>query len=80
MDQNKTNKSWCDQHKYNKSHVTENCYFLNKQKTKEINQVEAADDTSETEGAVGFYDEFQSFGFYDKFQSADDSSDTEGQY
>ena len=60
IDQTKIKKSWCDHHKYNKSHATQNCYFLNKKnrKTKEIKQAEAtdddvfhsADDRSETEG------------------------------
>ena len=89
VEQNKNNKMWCDHHKYNVTHESKDCYFLNKlqKESEEINQVQAtdvnsetedADVNSETEGAVGFYDEFQSFGFYDKFQSADDSSDTDG--
>ena len=62
IEQNKTNKFWCDQHKYNTSHETKDCYFLNKKnrKTKEIKQAEATDD--------------------DVFHSADDRSETEGQY
>ena len=27
-------KKWCAHHKYNVSHVSENCYFLNKLKTR----------------------------------------------
>ena len=62
IDQTKIKKSWCDHHKYNKSHATQNCYFLNKKnkRTKEIKQAEATDD--------------------DVFHSADDRSETEGQY
>ena len=33
---NKTNEQWCDHHKYQKTHVTENCRFLNKLKKKKI--------------------------------------------
>ena len=66
LDQNKTKikKSWCDHHKYNVSHETKNCHFLNNKKnkkTKEIKQAEATDDCSD-----------------DEFHSADDSTETEG--
>ena len=53
----KSNKSWCDQHRYNTTHETKDCNFLNKnKKTKEIKQAVVTDDCSD-----------------DEFYSADDS-------
>ena len=44
--QNKTNKKWCDFHKYNKSHTSEHCSKL-KAKNKTIKKVEEAQDNDD---------------------------------
>ena len=62
-DQNKSDKMWCNQHKFNKTHVTKDCHFLNRLKKRNMaikTVVEATDDSSETEGAVGYYGDFKS--------------------
>ena len=62
IEQNKTNKFWCDQHQYNPFHETKDCNFLNnkkKEKSTNIKQAEVTDDCSD-----------------DEFHSADDSSET----
>ena len=68
-DPTKNKKKWCEHHKYNETHVTKYCYFLNKQKKKKktINQVEATDDSSETEGA-GCYGDFKSIQAVNPFE------------
>ena len=56
--QPKNNKMWCDQHRYNDTHESKDCYFLNKKnnlKTNKLNlteirQKEATDISSDTDG------------------------------